>query len=124
MMKPKDFIKQYEKALATQDWNEVSSLIHENATVIFSNGAIHEGKAKVQMAFEHNFAVIKSEKYAIKNVRWMVTNESVAVYLFDFHWKGLINGVLKEGSGQGSNVLTYENERWLLLVEHLGVKSH
>lgn len=121
-MTPKDFLKQYEKALATQDWNEVAPLIHKNATVIFSNGSVHEGKPKIKIAYERNFSIIKSEKYSVENVRWMLTNESTAVYLFDFHWKGLINEVMHEGAGRGTAVLIQEDGKWSLLTEHLGPK--
>ena len=121
-MTPEDFIRSYEKALGTQDWNAVKPLIHENATVIFSNGSIHEGKSKVKTAFERNFSIIKSEKYSIENIKWKLINESIAVYLFDFYWKGFINGTLMEGSGRGSTVITYEKGRWFLLTEHLGPK--
>lgn len=121
-MKSIDFIKNYEIALATQDWNNVKPLIHEDATVIFSNGSIHEGKTNVKTAFEKNFSSIKGEKYTIKNVRWMHVSESIAVYLFDFYWEGFINDIFKTGAGQGSSVIIYENEKWVLLTEHLGPK--
>jgi len=122
-MKPKDFIKDYQNALATQDWKNVQALIHKNASVTFSNGAVHEGKAAVKIAFERNFELIKNEAYRVENVRWLLKSELTAVYLFDFYWKGIVNNQSVEGSGIGTSVLIREAEKWMLLTEHLGKKG-
>ena len=122
-MKPEDFIKKYEKALATQDWKSVEPLISERASVTFSTGTVHEGKEAVKIAFERNFDLIKSEEYQIKHVRWLFTNESTAIYLFDFSWKGIMNGQLIGGEAIGTSVLIREGDKWVLLTEHLGKKS-
>jgi len=122
-MQVKDFIQQYENALASQNWKNVEPLIAEGASVTFSNGAVHAGKAAVKAAFERNFELIKSEEYKIKNVRWLFTNESTAVYLFDFSWKGIVNDQLIGGEGIGTSVLIQEEGKWVLLTEHLGRKG-
>lgn len=119
-MLPKDFIKMYENALATQNWEKVSPLIAKNAVVTFSSGIVNKGKASIKKAFEHNFSVIKSEKYEVTNVDWIFENSTKAVYTFDFHWKGIINGNEVSGAGRGTSVLINENDTWLLLSEHLG----
>jgi len=119
---PENFVTSYEKALATQDWNNVESLIHSNANVSFSNGTVHIGKAKVKIAFEKNFQTIKSEIYTMKNLRWLLKNDTTAVYLFDFHWKGIINDSSAEGHGVGTSVIIKENMNWFLLTEHLSSK--
>lgn len=121
-MNPEDFIQAYEAALASQDWNQVAPLVHHNVCVTFSNGARHEGKDEVQKAFEKNFSLIKEESYSIKNVHWVMKNSQTAVYLFDFHWSGIINDKPASGGGRGTSVLVNENGKWLLLVEHLGPK--
>ena len=122
-MMPTEFIKIYESALAKQDWVIVEPLISDKASVTFSNGIVHFGKNKVQAAFENNFAKIKSEKYAIKNVQWIIKEEGYAVYLFEFHWTGVVNGKLISGSGVGTSVIIKEDGTWKLLTEHLGKKS-
>jgi len=122
-MTPTEFIKNYERALGTQDWKQVAPLVHERATVIFSSGAINAGKANVQQAFERNFSIIKNEHYSIENIRWLLVTDSVAMYLFDYYWKGYINEQLHQGGGQGTSVLVYENDQWWLLSEHLGAKQ-
>ena len=48
---------------------------------------------------------------------------ATAVYLFEFHWSGIINEKPASGLGRGTSVLIKEADRWLLLVEHLGPKE-
>ncbi len=122
-MNPDEFIQAYEQALATQNWMNVDPLVHENACVTFSNGTVHKGKHLVRKAFEGNFASIKDETYSISNVHWVIKAVETAVYLFEFNWSGLINDKPASGSGRGTSVLIKENDKWLLLVEHLGPKA-
>ncbi len=122
-MNPEDFIRAYEAALASQDWERVSPLIHPDACVTFSNGSVQRGKVEVQRAFERNFSLIKDETYAITNVHWTLKSSETAVYLFDFNWSGIINEKPASGGGRGTCVLVNENGRWLLLAEHLGPRA-
>ena len=122
-MTPQQFTIAYEQALASQDWAKVAPLIHPTACVTFSNGMVHKGKEAIKAAFERNFSLIKSEKYLVSNIKWLLQSESMAVYLFDFHWKGFINGNLMEGAGRGTSVLVKEESKWHLLTEHLGPKA-
>ncbi|MEW7289947.1 YybH family protein [Aquimarina sp. 2304DJ70-9] len=121
-MNPEEFIKSYERALGTQDWNVVEHLVSENVSVTFSNGTIHIGKENVQKAFEKNFSLIKNEKYTVENIKWLVKDKKYAVYLFEFNWTGIIDGKSVSGNGIGTSVLIKENTRWKLLTEHLGRK--
>ncbi len=122
-MKPEDFIKKYEIALKTQDWKNVEPLFHHNACVTFSNGTVHMGMSKVKIAFENNFSLIKSEEYSIQNVRWILKNESIAAFAFEYFWAGLINEEYMKGSGIGTTVLMNENGKWILVTENLSKKA-
>ena len=122
-MSPEEFIRAYEQALATQDWTNVDPLVQENACVTFSDGTVHKGKPAVRTAFEGNFSIIKDEEYSISNVHWVIEGSETAVNLFEFNWSGLINGQAASGSGRGTSVLIKENDKWLLIVEHLGPKA-
>ena len=122
-MNPEDFIQAYEGALATQEWNQVEPLVHREACVTFSNGAVHKGKGDVQRAFEKNFSLIEDETYSITNVHWVYKGNETAVYLFDFHWSGIIDEKPASGGGRGTAILVKENGRWLLLTEHLGPRA-
>lgn len=118
-MTPDDFLKNYEHALAMQQWQVVAPLIHEDACVTFSDGTFR-GKAAVQAAFERTFGLIADETYTIANLHWVRKSDDYAVCQFDFGWSGIINGKAAHGSGRGTSVLVQENGRWQLLTEHLG----
>jgi ketosteroid isomerase-like protein len=120
---PETFIKKYEAALATQDWQQVAPLVHPDVCVTFSSGSMHIGKAAVRQAFERNFSLIQDETYVIENVHWVKKGEDTAVYLFTFRWSGIINGKSASGAGTGSSVLINSADGWQLLVEHLGPKA-
>lgn len=119
-MTPDEFLKQYERALGSQQWSRVAPLIHENACVTFSTGQVYKGKPAVQRAFESNFASIENERYEIRNVHWSLRDAQVAVCLFDFQWAGRVNGREVHGAGRGTSVLVADGGSWQLLVEHLG----
>lgn len=122
-MSPEEFIRAYEQTLATQNWMNVNLLVHNNACVTFSNGTVHKGKPEVRTAFEMNFSLIKDEEYSISDMHWVMIGSEMAVYLFDFSWSGIINDQQASGSGRGTSVLIRENDKWQLLVEHLGPKA-
>ena len=115
-----DFIRLYELALASQQWSLVDPLVHQDVCVTFSNGAVHRGKAAVRSAFETNFASIEDESYRMSNIHWILRSRDVAVYLFDFHWTGRIDGREARGGGRGTSVLVRDGDDWKLLAEHLG----
>jgi len=122
-MQPEDFIHIYEVALASHDWGQVAPLMHTDACVTFSNGAVHKGKVAVQKAFEHNFSLIKDEHYSMSNVHWVIKTTETAIYLFEFSWNGIIDGKPAQGTGRGTSVLINSDGRWQLLIEHLGPKG-
>ena len=122
-MNPEEFLKSYASALATQDWQSVSPLIHEDACVTFSNGQVLKGKAEVQCAFEKNFALIQDEQYSISDTCWVKKTDDFAVCLYAFHWSGSINGEHASGSGRGTSVLVSEQGKWVLITEHLGPRE-
>ena len=122
-MKPEDFIKAYEQALATQDWGNVEPLVYNDACVAFSNGSVYKGKDEVGKVFTRNFSIIRDEVYSISNVHWVHKDDNTAVYLFDFQWSGIINDKQASGSGRGTSVLIKVSDKWQLLVEHLGPKA-
>lgn len=119
-MHPQTFIKSYEKALASQVWQNVAPLIHPNACVTFSNGKVLNGKQAIEEGYTHNFQIIKNEQFTIANVQWLQIENNFAVYIFSFHWEGIIAGEKVKGAGRGTTTLVFEAGTWLLLAEHLG----
>jgi hypothetical protein len=119
---PEDFLNNYESALASQNWETVSPLIHEEACVTFSDGSRYVGKTEVKQAFERNFDLIQNEEYRISNVRWIRKRAEFAVCIYDFSWQGIIQGESSKGLGRGTMVVSYEDGHWWLITEHLGPK--
>jgi ketosteroid isomerase-like protein len=118
-MDHKTLILAYKDALATQRWDEVAPLIHEDACFIFSEGT-YLGKAAIEPAVRATFDLIKSERYAIKDVVWTYVHEDSAACTYGFEWSGLIEGQPASGTGRGTTVVVRGGERWQIIHEHLG----
>ena len=112
-------MKDYEAALTSQNWQNVDSLMHDDVCVTFSTGTF-KGKSDVQVAFERNFKLIKDEVYTISDLHWVFQSNDSATCLYNFHWQGLINDQPMSGGGRGTSVLIRANDKWLIIVEHLG----
>lgn len=122
-MHPEAFVKSYENALRSQNWENIAPLISSQVTVTFSNGTVHHG-AEVRKAFQNNFEKIKNEDYRMDQLTWLIKEETHAVYLFEFNWSGFVNGQLISGNGIGTSVIINEGNGWQLLTEHLGKKAN
>ncbi|MEM9157694.1 MAG: nuclear transport factor 2 family protein [Verrucomicrobiota bacterium] len=120
---PEQLLEAYENALATQEWDQVAPLIHPNCIVTFSDGSQHRGKEQVGKAFRRNFDLIEDEHYAINHKQWITRSDSFAVVAYTFEWSGTINGNATSGAGVGTSSLVFENDRWLIIAEHLGPKA-
>lgn len=118
-MLPEKFIEVYKAALATQEWSKVEPLIHANACVTFSNGTVHTGILQIKEAYERNFSLIKNEDYQMSQLHWVLKKEETVVYVFDYSWRGTINGEPAKGAGKGTAVLVYEEGQWKLIAEQL-----
>jgi len=116
---PDAFPAAYALALRSQRWELVAPLIHDEACVTFSNGAVHSGKTAVQRAFEANFAAIENEDYRVTDVVWRERANDRASYTFRFAWSGSIAGQPASGAGTGAATLIRTEGGWLLLAETL-----
>ena len=114
-----EFLKEYEKRLALQSWEKVENLIHEDAVFIFSDGT-YRGKDEIKKVFTRNFNTIKEENYIIKNVEWITQSEEMALCIYEFGWKGIINEKEESGGGRGASVLIKSEKGWQIILEHLG----
>jgi ketosteroid isomerase-like protein len=117
-MTPDRFLKRYESATNSRDFNNVRPLIAHDAVYFFSNENLH-GIAAIEKAFVDTFNTIKDETYSIHSVQWLAVSDTVAVCVYDFHWRGTIDGERREGSGRGTNALVKRNGEWVMIHEHL-----
>ncbi len=119
-MSTTDFIKQYEAALAAQDWKKVESLLLPEACVTFSNGTSHKGREQVQKAFEGNFEMIEDETYTMSDVHIITETDLFSVFTFRYDWSGNVNDQFMQGHGLGTSSLVKVGDEWKLIAEHLG----
>lgn len=119
-MSPDAFVTHYEAALRSQDWAQVAPLMHADACVIFSSGAMHKGKDAIRAAYQANLGAIENEDYRIKDIHWLRRSPEMVAYMFDFSWSGQVKGRPAAGAGRGTAVLVRDGGDWLLLAEHLG----
>jgi len=118
-MKAENLLEAYEVALATQDWEVVAPFFHPDVCVTFNDGT-YKGLTEVATAFKRTFSLIKEEKYSITDIHWVMQNERMAVCLYHFHWRGIINGEAASGGGRGTSVLVQGENGWQIIAEHLG----
>jgi ketosteroid isomerase-like protein len=118
-MTPEAFPAAYEAALRSQRWERVAPLMHDEACVTFSTGAVHRGKAAVQRAFEANFAAIENEDYLVTELVWCDRTADRASYTFRFAWSGRLAGQPASGNGLGTITLARCEDGWRLLAETL-----
>lgn len=116
---PESFLAAYEAALATQDWEQVAPLIHDDCVAVFTEDTFR-GKHAVEGAFRKTFALIRDETYHLSNISIIHATAESTVLAYDFAWSGIIGGQRASGGGRGTSVLVKQHGRWLLLYEHLG----
>ncbi len=119
-MTPEDLLRAYEEALATQAWERVEPLMHQEVCVTFSNGKSFRGREEVGRAFSANFALIEDERYEISHVHWIAREACHAACAYEFRWSGLVDGKPAHGAGRGTTLMTNEGGKWVVLAEHLG----
>lgn len=113
------FLEHYERATSSHDLDATLDLIAEDAIYLFSDRSSHIGKAAIRKVLESNFMSIKDETYNLGAIRWVAVSETVAACVYEFHWRGLIDGEQRSGDGRGSSVLKRTEGRWVVALEHL-----
>lgn len=112
------FVKKYEEATNSHNFNNVRPLIAPEAVYFFSNENLY-GIAEIEKAFTDTFNTIRDEVYSIRDVKWLAVSETAAVCVYNFHWVGTVDGKRKERSGRGTNALIKRDGEWLMVHEHL-----
>lgn len=112
------FMKEYETANNSHDFNEVLRFVKDDAVYFYSDGT-YRGLKEVKSSFEVNWETITDEVYSIKNIEWITVTENTASCVYDFQWKGKYHGYSFDGSGRGTNVLVKVDGEWKIIHEHL-----
>lgn len=116
------FLRRYEKAANSCDFDLVAPFIDEHAVFWFSNGS-YKGIVAIRKAFEETWATIKEETYAIHNVEWLFVTELEAVCLYTFTSEGKVDGQRQRYQGRGTNILQKKDGKWKMIHEHLSKKE-
>lgn len=112
------FLREYEVATNTHDFDQVAPLLNEEAIYWFSDGS-YTGINAIRQAFMETWNKIQNEKYQIRNIEWIGIEEKLAVCIYEFHWEGEVDGEKLSGTGRGTNVIGRVNNKWKMLHEHL-----
>jgi ketosteroid isomerase-like protein len=114
----KTFLKKYEDATNSHDFDQVAPLLAVDAVYWFSDGSF-EGREAIRAAFIKTWDTVKQEIYRIEDVRWLAVSATAAVCVYSFSWQGIINGVQRSGVGRGTNAMVKAKGNWLMVHEHL-----
>ena len=119
-MTPEEFMELYEKRSASHRFDEVDSLIADDAVFWFNDGSF-SGKDSIRKAFSQTWSLnIQDEKYWLDNFRWWLKTEEFAVCTYSYHWTGVVDGKFKKlGEGRGTCVLKRSDSGWKIAHEHL-----
>jgi ketosteroid isomerase-like protein len=113
-----NFLEEYERRTNTHQFEEVASLIAEDAVFWFTDGSFR-GLEAIQNAFQRTWAVIRDEQYQIVDVEWLSVEPNSAACIYTFRWQGIIDGAIHQGSGRGTSLLRKKGETWQVAHEHL-----
>jgi ketosteroid isomerase-like protein len=112
------FMRDYETATNSHDFEKVVPLLSPTAVYWFSDGSFI-GIEAIRKAFIETWGKIQNETYSLHNIQWIAANEELAICIYEFHWEGLVDGQLWSGKGRGTNVVGQEDGQWKMLHEHL-----
>jgi ketosteroid isomerase-like protein len=112
------FLRRYEAATNTHDFEQVAPLICADATYLFTEGT-YRGIDEIRAAVERTFATIQDEVYRIGDLEWVAVSAELAVCTYRFTWRGSVDGQPASGQGRGTNVITWRDGEWRMLYEHL-----
>jgi ketosteroid isomerase-like protein len=112
------FLKDYEEATNSHDFDNVAPFLSSDAVYWFSDGSF-EGTEAIRGAFDKAWGTIQNEVYGITNVRWIATSPDAAVCIYDFTWQGVIDGADRSGGGRGTNAFARTEDGWKMTHEHL-----
>jgi uncharacterized protein (TIGR02246 family) len=118
----KEALDSYIQATNSHDFNEVAKLLSDEAVYMFMSQS-WVGLNKIRSYFVNSWKAIEDEVYSIEDVKWLTADDRSATCIFIYRWRGMINGEMKEGKGQGTNVFVNEDGEWKVIHEHLSPLS-
>jgi len=116
----KEPLKRLIDATNTHNFDKVEKYVHENAVYLFS-GTEMKGMEAIRAYFEKTWSTIKDEEYWATDIEWLHEDENTMVCLYQYNYKGYVNGKLVEGAGKATNIFIKcsSTNHWKLIHEHL-----
>ncbi len=119
---PEEFMKKYEIAANSRSFDNVESLISDNAVFRFSDGS-YAGIDNIRKAFEETWKTNEDEEYRIIGVEWLFKSGTCAACIYRFHSRGKIHGKQFQSYGRGTNILEKKENNWRIIHEHLSLEK-
>lgn len=117
---PDEFMKKYEEAANSRNFENIKPLISENAVFWFSDGS-YRGIRMIRSAFESTWNTIMDEVYSLSDMEWIHRSGSVAICIYRFVSTGKVHGEPFLATGLGTSVLVSDGSEWKILHEHLSL---
>ncbi len=117
-MSARETLGSYKTEINSHDFDRVVPLLTSDCTFWFTSGT-YTGIEEARRAFEKTWGMIVDEVYAVSDEAWVAEGDVAAACVYTYHWKGLIDGVMREGKGRGTTVFRQEAGRWRICHEHL-----
>ncbi len=117
-MSAQNLMKKYEVEINKHDFDLIAPLISNDCKFWFTSGT-YVGQEQSRNAFLKTWNMIKEEVYSISEMEWISESDNAAVCTYTYHWKGLIDGQLREGKGRGTSCLRKDTDDWKIIHEHL-----
>ena len=111
-------LKAYSELINKHDFSLLLPLLSGDCKFWFSSGT-YVGLNETQKAFDKTWALIKEEDYTLSDIEWIAESDAAAVCTYTYHWKGYIDGNLREGNGRGTSCFRKEGSDWKIVHEHL-----
>ncbi len=111
-------VKEYELLTSRCDFDVLVPFIAEDAVYWFNDGS-YRGISEIRKAFKATWSSFGDGDYTITNTQWLVSTDSEAVCIYNFHYGAVVKGKPFEYSGRGTNVFKRVDGRWKIVHEHL-----
>ena len=117
-MSAKELMKKYAEEINKHDFNLIIPLISDDCKFWFTSGT-YSGLEQTRNAFEKTWNMIKEEVYSLSDMEWITESDHAAACTYTYHWKGLIDGQIREGKGRGTSCFHKGTDGWKIIHEHL-----
>ncbi len=111
----------YDEAINEPSFDALLPVLSTDVVFWFGSGSFC-GISAERLAFERTWQRIAEETYWLEDLSWVPEGDLSAVCIYQFHWRGVVDGEPRVGTGRGTSVLRREADGWKLVHEHLSAE--